>query len=119
MEKKFPKIKNKAWYVISHFLLSPDRHEYDLNPYDLLILITIARYLDMPKNECFLKWQTFSRETGGIGRSQIFKSLKKLTDYKLIYKTYRGQKPYYWLGEYFSCDKVNVSLSHESTQWTH
>lgn len=57
-----PSKENSSTYLVQRFIASEFSHEYELKPYDLVILFVIARYLDMPKSACFAKQKQLAKE---------------------------------------------------------
>lgn len=54
--------ENTATHLVHKFLASEKSHEFNLIQLDLLILYTIARFLDMPSGKCFAKQKLLARE---------------------------------------------------------
>lgn len=92
---------HKATYLVQRFIGSDYFHECNLTAYEIVILYTVARYLDMPNGKCFAKQATLIQESGMCER-QFRNSIKKLHSKKLltIYSSWRNNG--YELGEYFA-----------------
>lgn len=90
----------KATYQIQRFVTSVYFFECNLTAYEIVILYTVARYLDMPNGKCFAKQKTLIRETG-MSERQFRNSIKILSSKKLItvYSSWRNNG--YELGTYF------------------
>jgi hypothetical protein len=92
--------KDKATYLVQRFMGSDYFFECNLNAYEISILYTIARYLDMPEGKCFAHQKILARQSGMCVR-QFKISIKKLSakNLLLVYSSWRNNG--YELGEYF------------------
>jgi hypothetical protein len=97
--------KHKASYQVNRFISSENYYEFELTPFELVILFIIARYLDMPKGKCFAKQTVMAKECR-MSERQFRLSCKKLINYKLIERGMRGKLYHYYLG-------TNVTKQHE------
>ncbi len=90
--------QHKANYLVSTFLASEKAYEIDLHPFDVNILYTMARYLDMPLNMCCLKQPNFAKECR-IGLTPFKERTLFLFENKIIFRFMRGKLYRYELGE--------------------
>ena len=73
-------IRNKGWFWIENSLIDRD----DLNPYEKLLYMTLARYCDND-GKCFPAIETLMKATGINGKATIVKYLKNLEKKELIF----------------------------------
>ena len=97
--------KHKASYQVNRFISSENYYEFELTPFELVILFIIARYLDMPKGKCFAKQTVMAKECG-MSIRQFKSSSKKLCELGLLTRGMRGKLYHYYLG-----DKLSVTES--------
>lgn len=91
-------LQHKNYFLLLEFIASKRHYDFDLNPYDLAILMIICRYLDMPLNRCFAKQTTLAKECL-MSERQFRRSCEKLIKHDLIIRTCRGSLYNYYLGE--------------------
>ena len=92
--------KHKALYQLNRFMESDYFIECDLSAYEIAILYTIARYLDMPTAKCYAK-QDFLAKKSGMKKRQFIYSVNILRKLKLITVFSSWRNNGYELGEYF------------------
>lgn len=86
-----------ATYLVQNFIGSHKAYELGLDPYDLIILFTIARYLDMPLKKCFGKQITLAKDCHMSIRQFKYRSEELHKDgFILRYK--KGKLYHYELG---------------------
>lgn len=90
-------IKHTAFYQVSSFISQKKHLDYKLSSYEIVILYTIARYLDMPKKQCFAKQTTLAIECG-MSERQFRDSCNILSENQLIIRTTIGKLYHYYLG---------------------
>ena len=73
-------IRNKGWFWIENSLIDRD----DLNPYEKLLYMTLARYCDN-NGKCFPTIETLMKATGINSKATIVKYLKNLEEKELIF----------------------------------
>ena len=73
-------IRNKGWFWIENSLIDRD----DLNPYEKLLYMTLARYCDN-NGKCFPAIETLMKATGINSKATIVKYLKNLEEKELIF----------------------------------
>ena len=73
-------IRNKGWFWIENSLIDRD----DLNPYEKLLYMTLARYCDN-SGKCFPAIETLMKATGINSKATIVKYLKNLEEKELIF----------------------------------
>lgn len=73
-------IRKKGWFWIDNSLIDRD----DLNPYEKLLYMTLARYCDN-NSKCFPAIETLMKATGINGKATIIKYLKNLEKKELIF----------------------------------
>lgn len=73
-------IRNKGWFWIENSLIDRD----DLNPYEKLLYMTLARYCDND-GKCFPAIETLMKAAGINGKATIVKYLKNLEKKELIF----------------------------------
>lgn len=73
-------IRKKGWFWIENSLIDRD----DLNPYEKLLYMTLARYCDND-SKCFPAIETLMKATGINGKATIIKYLKNLEKKELIF----------------------------------
>ena len=73
-------IRNKGWFWIENSLIDRD----DLNPYEKLLYMTLARYCDN-NGKCFPAIETLMKATGINSKATIVKYLKNLEVKELIF----------------------------------
>ena len=73
-------IRNKGWFWIENSLIDRD----DLNPYEKLLYMTLARYCDN-NGKCFPAIETLMKATGINSKATIIKYLKNLEEKELIF----------------------------------
>ena len=73
-------IRNKGWFWVENSLIDRD----DLNPYEKLLYMTLARYCDND-GKCFPAIETLMKATGINGKATIVKYLKNLEEKELIF----------------------------------
>ena len=73
-------IRNKGWFWVENSLIDRD----DLNPYEKLLYMTLARYCDND-GKCFPAIETLMKATGINGKATIVKYLKNLEKKELIF----------------------------------
>lgn len=72
-------IRKKGWFWIENSLIDRD----DLNPYEKLLYMTLARYCDSD-GKCFPAIETLMKATGINGKATVVKYLKNLEEKQLI-----------------------------------
>ena len=90
--------ENTSTYLVQKFIASEKSHEIKLLPIDIVILFIIARYLDMPKGECFAGQKTLGRECR-ISAEYFGDRCIYLVQQKVIFRFIRGKGFGYNLGE--------------------
>jgi hypothetical protein len=89
--------KDTAHYQLCKFIQSKKHYDFDLLPSDLTILFIIARYLDMPKGECFGFQSTLAREC--LMSERTFRDrCNHLVDKKLLFRYEKTKSYHYELG---------------------
>lgn len=73
-------IRNKGWFWVENSLIDRD----DLNPYEKLLYMTLARYCDN-NGKCFPAIETLMKATGINSKATIVKYLKNLEKKELIF----------------------------------
>lgn len=73
-------IRKKGWFWIENSLIDRD----DLNPYEKLLYMTLARYCDSD-GKCFPAIETLMKATGINGKATVVKYLKNLEKKELIF----------------------------------
>ena len=73
-------IRNKGWFWVENSLIDRD----DLNPYEKLLYMTLARYCDN-NGKCFPAIETLMKATGINSKATIVKYLKNLEEKELIF----------------------------------
>jgi DNA-binding MarR family transcriptional regulator len=90
-------INDTATYQVQSFISKQKHLDFNLSAYEIVILYTIARYLDMPKKKCCAKQVTLAKDCG-MSTRQFKRSSQKLSDNGLIIRTMRGKLYHYYLG---------------------
>lgn len=101
MDDKQNFVKKQEWtftHLVQKFMVSEKAHELKLDPYDLIILFNIARYLDMPFKKCFGKQTTLSFDCH-MSRNEFQRRSVKLQKLNLIQRYLKGKLYHYELGE--------------------
>ena len=73
-------IRNKGWFWVENSLIDRD----DLNPYEKLLYMTLARYCDN-NGKCFPAIETLMKATGINSKATVVKYLKNLEEKELIF----------------------------------
>ena len=73
-------IRSKGWFWIENSLIDRD----DLNPYEKLLYMTLARYCDN-NGKCFPAIETLMKATGINSKATIVKYLKNLEEKEFIF----------------------------------
>ena len=89
--------KHKANFLLSQFISSQQYFNYNLTPYEMMILLIICKYLDMPNGRCFGKQETLAKECLMSVR-QFRISCQKLINHQIIERTLKGKLYNYYLG---------------------
>lgn len=84
--------------LVQTFIASELSHEIELVPLDITILFVIARYLDMPKKECFAKQTVLAHECR-TDRTHFGRRSSYLVSQHLLFRFLRGKLYRYELGE--------------------
>lgn len=91
-------IRKKGWFWIENSLIDRD----DLNPYEKLLYMTLARYCDN-NGKCFPAFETLMKATGINSRATLTKYLKYLEEKELIFVVRKtGKSNFYYLK---NCEK--------------
>jgi Helix-turn-helix domain len=89
--------KHTAFYQVSTFITKKKHIKFNLISSEIIILWTIARYLDMPKGQCFAKQTTLAKECG-LSLATFKRSCQKLADLKIIIRTTKKKIYNYYFG---------------------
>jgi hypothetical protein len=95
------KKENTSTYLVQSFLASEKSYELNINVYDMAILYTIARYLDMPKNQCFGKQSKLAQECR-MSLREFKRRTNYLSENKVILRYLKGKLYQYAFGEKIS-----------------
>lgn len=105
---------HSAVYKLQRFLLSSKVHEFNLDPYDGMILFVVASYLDMPQGKCFGKQETLA-PASLMSRKEFQRRTLKLHQLGLIMRYRKGKLYHYELGS----EITGIEEEVESVYWTH
>lgn len=101
-------IRKKGWFWIENSLIDRD----DLNPYEKLLYMTLARYCDN-NGKCFPSLETLMKATGINTRATLTKYLKSLEEKELIFIVREnGKSNIYYLK---NCEKKEDDLYNSCT----
>ena len=89
--------ENTSTYLLQTFFASEHSHSFHFLSIDMVILYTISRYLDMPKNSCFAKQTVLAHECR-IKRFHFAKRCEYLVKIGLLFRYTKGKLYYYELG---------------------
>jgi len=92
------KAKDTATYLVQKFLSSELSYTLEINAFDIAILYTLARYLDMPQNKCCPKQTTFARNCHMSVR-EFKRRSERLFKLKIIMRYLKKKLYHYELGE--------------------